>query len=65
MFWILLTLLIVFVATDAFFSGAVIYHLSKFTLPGWDAAKIVIPIYLALALLFLGLALYSLLQIPL
>lgn len=60
----LLTLFIVFMAIDAFFSAAVIHHLRSYTLQGWRAPKIVIPAYLALAVLFLGLALYSLARIP-
>lgn len=64
MFSVLLVFFSAFVAADVFFSAAVIYHLLHYTLPGWTAPKIVIPIYGALALVFLGLALVSLLRIP-
>ncbi len=60
----LLAFFLAFIAADIFFSAAVIYHLLHYTLPGWTAPKIVIPVYLILALTFLGLALVSLLQVP-
>ena len=64
MFVLLLVLLIVFIATDAFIAAAVIWHLHKYTLPGWTAAKAVVPAYLGLSLTLLALALYSFLRIP-
>lgn len=64
MFTTLLAFFFAFIAADVFFSAAVIYHLLHYTLPGWAAPKIVIPVYAALALVFLGLALVSLLRIP-
>lgn len=63
MFTPLLLILILAAAINVFFGAAVIYHLWKYTLPGWKAVKIVVPAYLALWLIFLGLALYSLFQI--
>lgn len=63
MFAVLLIIFVAAVAADAFLSAAVVYHLWKYTLPGWTAVKIIVPAYLALALLFFGLALYSLFQI--
>ncbi|MBI4132138.1 MAG: hypothetical protein HY474_00730 [Candidatus Sungbacteria bacterium] len=60
MFFTLLSFFIAFTAAHAFFSAAAIYHLRSYTLPGWSAPKIVIPAYLALSLLFLGLALAAL-----
>ena len=64
MFIALLFFFIAFVAADAFFSAAVIYHLRTFTLPGWSAPRVVIPVYIALALLFVGLALRAFFRIP-
>ena len=64
MFVALLSFFFAFLAADIFFSAAVIYHLLHYTLPGWTAPKIVLPVYATLALIFLGLALVSLLRIP-
>ncbi len=64
MFVALLAFFFAFIAADVFLSAAVIYHLLHYTLPGWTAPKIVIPAYLVLTLVFLGLALVSLLRIP-
>ena len=55
---------ILFVAADAFIAGAVIWHLRTYTLPGWNAAKIAIPLYLLLSAVFFGFALYFFIQIP-
>ncbi|MBI4132516.1 MAG: hypothetical protein HY473_00245 [Candidatus Sungbacteria bacterium] len=60
----LLVFFVVFVAADAFFAASVMYHLRKYSLPGWGAAKIVPPLYLALSLLFLGLAIAAFQNIP-
>ena len=59
-----LAIFVLAVAVDIFLSAAIIYHLLKFALPGRNAARIVIPAYLALAAIFFGLALYSFLAIP-
>lgn len=64
MFAVLLALFIAFAAADAFVSAAAIYHLWSYTLPGWSAPKIVIPIYVAAALTFIGFALDAFLSIP-
>lgn len=56
--------LVAFLAAETFFSAAVIHHLRSYTLPDWTAPRIVIPSFLALLLLFLGLAVYSLLRLP-
>lgn len=43
-----------FTITYALLSAAVFYHLFQYTLPGWTAARIVVPIFLVLsAALFL------------
>lgn len=64
MFTVLLALFIAFTAADAFVSAAAIYHLWSYTLPGWSAPKIVIPIYVAISLIFIGFALNAFLRIP-
>lgn len=64
LFATLLAVFILVIALDVFFSAAIIYHLRHFTLPGWTAARIAVPVYLALAAIFFGLALYSFLTIP-
>lgn len=64
MFPFFLGLFVAFLALDAFFSIALIYHLWNFTLPEWKAPKIVIPSYLILTLIFLGFALISFSRIP-
>ncbi|GEM_PF-3283141 len=56
---LLITLALVFSA-DIFFSLAVIRNLRKYTLPGWTAARIVVPLYVGLSGLFFGFALYFL-----
>ena len=53
----------VFVAVDALVATAVLWHLSKYTLPGWTAAKAVVPAYLVLEMALLAMALYSFLKI--
>lgn len=63
MFLLLLTLLILFVAVDLFLAVSAFYHLRQYTLPGWNAAKVVIPTYLILSLVFLGAAVYYLRQV--
>lgn len=65
MFTALLLFFITATALDVFLSAAVIYHLRRYTLPTWTAPKIVIPVYLMLALIFWGLAAYHFLQIQL
>ena len=64
MFIALIAFFIAFTAAVAFFASAVIYHLWQYTLPGWSAPKIVVPAYLALLLVFLGLAANAFLHIP-
>lgn len=64
MFIVLLAFFVAFAAAIAFFASAVIYHLWQYTLPGWFAPKIVVPAYLVLLLLFIGLAANAFLHIP-
>ncbi|MEK7108642.1 MAG: hypothetical protein AAB844_00820 [Patescibacteria group bacterium] len=64
MFAALLVLFLAVVAADALLSAAVIYHLRQYTLPGWTAAKLVIPLYLILASLLLIVALAYFLRVP-
>lgn len=59
-FFITLTLVLL---ADIFFSAAVLRNLRKYTLPGWTAARIIVPLYIGLSGLFFGLAAYSLFQI--
>lgn len=64
MFAVLLAVLILFVAVDIAISAAVIYHLRRYTLPGWNAARVAVPLYLTLAALCAGLAVEALLAVP-
>lgn len=63
MFLALTLVLAVFTLADAYLSAAVIYHLSRYTLPTWRAARLVVSLYLALSLIFFGFALVALFQI--
>lgn len=56
----LAAILALFAAVHIFFSAAVIFHLRRYTLPGWSAPRIIIPLYCILSLLLFGFALYSL-----
>lgn len=56
---ILLTGFILFVLLDAILSAAVIYHLRQYTMPGWTIARAAIALYLILATIFLGIAIYQ------
>lgn len=64
MYIALLGLFFAVVAANAIVGAAVIYHLRKYTLPGWTAAKIVVPAYVLLSLIFALLALHALSRIP-
>lgn len=46
------------------FSGAIIYHLRQYTLPGFPASKIIISLYIFLSVLFWFFSLTFLLKIP-
>ncbi len=55
---VLLVISILAVIADAFLSASVIYHLRRYSLPGWTLTKVVIPVYLVSASLFMLLALW-------
>lgn len=61
---LLAAILITFTLADAFFGASAISHLRANALPGWRAPKVAIAVYLALTLLFLGLAAVSLFALP-
>lgn len=46
-------------------SAAVVYHLYHYTLPGWSAARVVLPSFFIISALLFGLAAYFFLTIPL
>ena len=64
MFILAFAIFLLFLIIDAAISAAVIYHLRQYTMSDWNAARIVIPAYLALAILFALLAMYELWSIP-
>jgi len=64
MFAVLAALGVVFIAVAGIIGAAVIYHLRQYTLPGWNAGRIAIALYLALALVCIGIVVQSLLAIP-
>lgn len=59
----LAALLVAVVAADVLFSAAVFYHLQRYTLPGWSAAKVVAAAYALATIAAIALALWSLLAI--
>lgn len=63
LFPFLLAVLGLFLLADVALGASVIYHLRKYTLPRSTAARIAIPLYLALSSLFLLFAIQSLLAI--
>lgn len=56
---ILTGLFALFVLADAIISAAVIYHLRQYTMPGWTMGRAAIALYLTLAAIFLGIAIYQ------
>ncbi|RJQ37217.1 hypothetical protein C4552_01825 [Candidatus Parcubacteria bacterium] len=64
MFIAFLAAFLIYLAIDAALSAAALYHLRQYTMPDWQAARLIVPIYLALATLFALLALYELWNIP-
>ncbi len=60
----LLIFFIAFVIADVYLVAAVFYHLRQYTLPGWDAARVIMPLYIFLSLALLLLAVYYFRQIP-
>lgn len=65
MFIIAFAVFLLFLIADAALSAAVIYHLRQYTMPDWNAARIAVPAYIALAALFAILAMYELWNLPL
>jgi len=63
MFIPLLIFFLAFVAVDGYLVAAVLYHLRQYTLPGWNAARVVMPVFIILSLTLLALASYFLFQI--
>jgi len=64
MFWVLLSLFILFLAVDAFLSLAVLFHLYQYTMAEWTAGRAVAIVYAAIAIGFLALAVASFSAIP-
>lgn len=50
---------LLFILADALLSAAVIYHLRQYTMPGWTVARAAVSLYLILAAIFLGIAVYQ------
>lgn len=63
MFIILLSGFLIFLAANIYLAAAAFWHLRHYTLPGWNAAKIVVPLFIGLTLILLGFASYALIQI--
>ncbi len=63
-FTALISLLVIGLAVEAFIVAAIIYHLRKYTLPGWTVARTVVATYLTLSVILLGMAIYWLLRVP-
>ncbi|MBI2055501.1 MAG: hypothetical protein HYT42_01270 [Candidatus Sungbacteria bacterium] len=63
MFIILLSGFLIFLAADIYFATAAFWHLRQYTLPGWNAARIVMPLFVLISLLLIGFASYALIQI--
>lgn len=64
MFIGLLIFFAAFILADTFFVAAVFYHLQNYTLSGWSAPKIVLPVFILFTLIFLGFAVYFFNHIP-
>lgn len=64
MFWLLLGFFIVVVAVDAFISAAVIFHLYQYTMMDWTMGRTIAIVYVALASVFVILAITFFLRIP-
>ncbi|MFY9461931.1 MAG: hypothetical protein WAP51_01880 [Candidatus Sungiibacteriota bacterium] len=58
MFAIAGTIFAVFVLVYAFLVASVLYHLRQYTLPGWTATRIVVPIFFIISTIFLAFATY-------
>ena len=55
---------IAFTLVYFFFAGAIIYHLSAYTLPGWTMGRVSIILFVVLSIVLYALAIYFFLQIP-
>ena len=64
MFIIFLLIFLLFLALWLFFSFAVIYHLRRYSFPGWTAARLVVPLFFLLSFFFFFVAAYFLFTIP-
>lgn len=64
MFIGLLIFFAAFILADTFFVVAVFYHLKNYTLPGWSAPKIILPVFVLFTLIFMGFAVYFFNKIP-
>lgn len=65
MIFLLWGIFIIFIGLWIFFTAAVIFHLRKYTLPGWSAPKLVLPIFFVLSAILFLFALYFFFRIPL
>ncbi len=63
MFSVLTLLFITVVAADVFLATSAIRILRRYALPGWTAARLVIPIFIFVSLVFLIFAVYFLFEI--
>jgi len=57
---ILGSIFLFFVVIYAFVAAAVLYHLWHYTLPGWRASRIVVPVFIAISSVLFILAGYFL-----
>ena len=64
MFAIAGTVFVAFILVYAFLAGSVLYHLRQYTLPGWNAARIIVPIFFILSAIFLAFATYFFFTVP-
>ncbi|MBI2639693.1 MAG: hypothetical protein HYW90_02255 [Candidatus Sungbacteria bacterium] len=60
MILILASIFSLFALVYALIAGAVLYHLWHYTLPGWTAARFVVPTFLVISTFFFILAAYFL-----
>ncbi|OHA07572.1 MAG: hypothetical protein A2934_01615 [Candidatus Sungbacteria bacterium RIFCSPLOWO2_01_FULL_47_10] len=61
--YIFLSFFIFFTVVWTFFASATLFHLKKYTMPGWSSHRVVIPVFLCLSFIFFAFALYFLFQI--
>jgi len=63
MFYIFLIIFVIFTAIWGFFATSTIYHLKQYSLPGWSAYKIAMPVFFIISAAFFGFAVYFLFQV--